>query len=192
MKRIILLLTMTAVFASCEFNQTEKAELPEVDVDVDAEEGNMPEFEVNWADVNVGTTTKMVEVPKVVIVTEEEEIEVPTIDVDMPDDDREKMKRNLIVQAEVTGTEHDLEIQEIRATNNRLYVISTLEATDRKIGNKTMRVQDQVELNAPDLDVKYVIVGERPDRDFNSQYLYLDSMNDFSADIDDAEVIYKR
>jgi len=61
-----------AAFAlgACSVDQTEEAELP--DVDVTAEEGNMPEFDVDTADVEVGT--------------EEKTIEVPTVDVDMPED----------------------------------------------------------------------------------------------------------
>ncbi|GAA0871125.1 hypothetical protein GCM10009117_02700 [Gangjinia marincola] len=180
---------------SCNVKQTESGELPEVDIDVDAEAGNLPEYDVNWADVNVGTKTKMVKVPKVVVVMEEEEIEVPYVDVDMPNDiegyDMEKSERSIIVEAEVSGKEHSLEIQEIRATKNNLFVISTLEELDTDLGDKTMRVQDQLELNAPDLNVKHVIVGTRPDRVFNSQHMYVSSMDKLNDKIKNAKVIYK-
>ncbi len=53
--------------AACDVEQTEEAELPAVDV----EEGNMPEFDADVADVDVGT--------------EEATVEVPTIDVDEAD-----------------------------------------------------------------------------------------------------------
>ena len=61
-----------AAFAlgACSVDQTEEAELP--DVDVSADGGNMPEFDVDTADVDVGS--------------EEVTVDVPTVDVDMPED----------------------------------------------------------------------------------------------------------
>ena len=89
-----LLLTVSA----CDVNKTQSGDLPDVDVDVSADAGELPEYEVNWADIDVGTTTETVSVPKVVIVTEEEEVEVPFIDINMPGDkydDRQKVRKNL-------------------------------------------------------------------------------------------------
>lgn len=54
--------------AACDVDQTEEAELPEVDV----EGGNMPEYDVETADVDVGT--------------KEVTVDVPEVDVDMPED----------------------------------------------------------------------------------------------------------
>ena len=71
MKKFVFATAMTAAtlgLAACDVDQTEEAELPEVDV----EGGNMPEFDVETADVDVGT--------------EEVTVDVPTVDVDMPDD----------------------------------------------------------------------------------------------------------
>lgn len=186
----IILLLSTLVFAGCNIKKEESGELPEVDVDVDAEAGELPEYEVNWADVDVGTNTRTVEVPKVMVVMEEEEVEVPYITVDMPDE--EEIERSLVVEAEVSDKEHDIEIQEIRASKRRLYVISKLEAMDTDLGNKTIRIQDQVDINAPDLDVKHIIVGKKADRVFNNSYTYVDSMNDLDAEIKDAQVIFSR
>lgn len=181
---------MLALISSCNVNKEEKGELPEVDVDVDSEGGELPEYDVNWADVDIATTTKMVEVPNVVVVMEEEEIEVPVVDVDMPGEDKEQ--RSIVVEAEVTDNEHDLNIQEIRASQRRLYVISTLEKLDTEIGDQTLRVQDQVELNAPDLDVVHIIVGEKADNVLNNQYRYVDSMDDLDPDVKNAQKIYSR
>jgi len=121
-------------------------------------------------------------------VMEEEEVEVPVIDFDMPGEDKEE--RTILVEAEVSGNEHELEIQEIRASKNRLYVISKLEKSDVDLGDKKMRIQDQVELNAPDLDVKHIIVGEKADNILNNQYKYVNSMNDLDEDVKNAKVIY--
>lgn len=188
-KVFIPLLALTLI-SSCNVKKEEKGELPSVDVDVNADAGELPEYEVNWADIDVGTTTKMVEVPKVIVVMEEEEVEVPVIDVDMPGED--KMERSIVVEAEVSGNEHKLDIQEIRATDRRLFVISKLDKLDTQLGDKTMRVQDQVELNAPDLDVVHIIVGERADNILNNQYRYVDSMNDLDSNVREAKVIYSR
>jgi len=174
---------------ACNVKKEESGELPDVDVDIDAEAGELPEYEVNWADVDVGTKTKIVEVPKVVIVMEEEEVEVPYIDVDIPDGG-EKSERTLVVEAEVTGNEHEIDIKEIWAASNNLYVIAELEKTDNDIGDQKMRVSDQVSLNAPDLNVKYYIVGERPDRVFNTRYTYLKNADKLKSTLDNPKKIY--
>ncbi len=194
MKKYFLSLAVAAAIISCDIDKKGQIELPEVDIDIDAEEGNLPSFDVDWADVNVGTRTKTIEVPKVVIVMEEEEVEVPYIDVDMPEDyeDSEKMERTLRIEAEFNDNEHDLEIQEVRAMNRKLYVIASLNKMENSLDGKTMRVEDQVEINAPNLDVEYIIVGEKPNRIFNNQYSYFNSMDDLNDDLKNAQVIYKR
>ncbi|MBA3564788.1 MAG: hypothetical protein H0W33_12430 [Gammaproteobacteria bacterium] len=53
----------------CDVDQTEEGALPDVDV----EGGEMPEYDVDAPDVDVGTR--------------EETVTVPDIDVDMPEDD---------------------------------------------------------------------------------------------------------
>lgn len=188
MRKLVLPILAVALLASCNIKKEEKGELPEVDVDVSTEAGELPEYDVNWADIEIGTTTKTVKVPKPIIVMEEEEVEVPVIDFDMPGEDKEE--RTILVEAEITGSEHELMIQEIRASNNRLYVISKLTNLDTDLGDKKMRIQDQVEINAPDLDVKHIIVGEKSDNLMNNQYRYVDTMDDLADEIKSAKVIY--
>jgi hypothetical protein len=70
MKRLIaasLIAPFALGLAACDVDQTEEGEMPEVNV----EGGNMPEYDVETADVDVGT--------------EEKTVEVPTVDVKMPD-----------------------------------------------------------------------------------------------------------
>ena len=196
-KKAIYISTLSLFIVSCNINQKKEAELPSIDVDIDAEEGQLPTFDVDWADVNVGTTTKTIKVPKVVIVMEEEEIEVPYIDVDMPNDTdfdgMEKSERTIVVEAEVTGNEHGIDIKEIWAKGNNLYVISELEAMSQSIGDKKMRVSDQVTLNAPDLNVKHVIVGERPERIFNAQHTYYKTMDALKSKLGEGySVVYSK
>ena len=191
MKRTILPIGLAlALFTSCDINKKDSAELPEVDVDVETEAGELPEYDIEWADVDISTKTETVEVPKVVVVMEEEEVEVPTIDVDMPDE--ENVEQSLVVEAEITDTEKDLETQEVRASNKMLYVIANLEDLGTDIQDQTMRIQDQVNLNAPDMSVKYIIVGERPDRVFNNKDAYYNTMSDLPQKVQEADVIYSR
>ena len=55
---------------ACDVDQTKEGEMP--DVDVNASGGQLPEFNVEGPSVNVGTENKTVE--------------VPTVDVDIPDE----------------------------------------------------------------------------------------------------------
>lgn len=193
MKKLILLLFLgTTAFMSCDIDQTQEGELPSVDVDIDAEEGALPAFDVDWADVDVTTRTETVKVPKVVVVMEEVEVEVPVVDVDMPDAG-EKEEMAIAVEAEVRGTMKDLEIEEVYATDNNLYVISTLKDNGTKMGKETARVSDRIVLNAPeDLNVKHYIVGERPEGTFNRQYKYINAKSDLNDRMKNGKMIYKR
>lgn len=65
-----LALPMTAVLTGCRVEQTEEGEMPEVDVNV--EEGSLPAYDVDAADVDVGT--------------KEVEVTVPDIDIEMPEE----------------------------------------------------------------------------------------------------------
>ena len=193
MKNIIFfsaLLIPIFFLTNCDIDQTREAEMPDVDVSI--EEGQLPAWDVKWADVNVGTTTKTVNVPKVRVIMEEEEVAVPFIDVDMPQEYGEKEELILVSEAEVTGETHDLEIIEVIATGKRLNVISELKSTGQDLGDERMRVSDRIVLKAPDLDVKHYIIGERPVGDFNNQYTYMKSKSDVMNRIEDGTTIYKK
>ena len=69
----ILLLALLTVFATgCRVRQTEEGELP--DVDVSAEGGKVPEYDVDAADVDVKT--------------EKREVTVPDVDINMPGEEK--------------------------------------------------------------------------------------------------------
>ncbi len=191
MKNFIGLATIILLLSSCDIQQKKEAKLPDVDVEVDTEAGQLPTFDVDWADVNVGTRTKKVTIPKVVVVMEEEEIEVPYIDVDMPNSG-EKEELTLTVEAEVTDKEHSIDIKEIIASNDKLYVISELKELDTDLGDKKLRVSDRVILNAPDLNVKHIIMGEKPDRVFNDQFKYVSDINAFKSGLKKSKVIFTK
>ena len=54
---------------ACDVDQTQEAELPEVDIN--ATEGQMPAYDIEGPEVNIGTENRVVE--------------VPTVDVDTPE-----------------------------------------------------------------------------------------------------------
>ncbi|RCS26402.1 hypothetical protein DUT90_11610 [Polaribacter sp. WD7] len=196
MKKVIMTIMAAAFIVSCDVNQTKKTKLPEVEVDVETEAGQLPSYNVEWADINVGTTTKKVTVPKIVVITEEVEVEVPYVDVDMPNDNNnkiEKEEKTVLVEVEVDENMHEIDIKEIRASQNNLVVISELEAKNQTLGDKKIRISDQITLNAPDLNVKHYIVGEKPDRVFNSQHKYFETMEEVDEALQkDYKVIYSK
>ena len=73
MNSMIKILVGASCFAiaACDVDQTKEGDMP--DVDVNASGGQLPEFNVEGPTVDVGTENKTVE--------------VPTVDVDVPDDD---------------------------------------------------------------------------------------------------------
>lgn len=89
----VLALTMGPMLTGCEVEQTREGEMPEVDID--AEAGQLPQYDVDPAEVEIGTEEKTIEVPDVDIGTEEREITVPDIDVQMPDEEPEGLEEDL-------------------------------------------------------------------------------------------------
>ena len=73
-------LTMVVALGACSVEQTEEGELPEVNV----EGGNMPEYDVDAADVDVTTDTATVSVPDVDVSTDTATVTVPDVDVNPP------------------------------------------------------------------------------------------------------------
>lgn len=184
------LVAILLILGACSVEQTQEAELPDVDVDVDA--GQLPKFDVDWMDVDVGTRTETVKVPKLVVVMEEVEVEVPYLDVDMPNaGDRDE--RTIVVEAEIEGQMHDLRINEVHARGETLMVISSLDPSGQPIADgERVRVSDRLVLNAPDLDVRHYIVGAKPNGDWNSQYRFVANRAELRERLEGAREIYSR
>lgn len=64
----LILASSCLALAGCDVDQTQEGEMP--DVDVNASAGEMPQFNVEGPDVDVGTENRVVE--------------TPTVDVDVP------------------------------------------------------------------------------------------------------------
>ena len=73
MKTIFKLLALGAcvTLGACDVDQTKNAQVPDVDVNVSG--GQLPEFNVQGPEVDVGTTNKTVEVPTVDVKTPAEQ-----------------------------------------------------------------------------------------------------------------------
>ena len=69
----------------CRVEREQAGELPDVDVDV--EPGQLPEYEVEGPEVEIGTEEKTITVPDVDVDTEQQESTVPDVDVELPADD---------------------------------------------------------------------------------------------------------
>lgn len=186
------LLSAGLTLSACDVEQTEEGALPDVDVDmdVDADPGNLPEYDVDWANVDVGTTEETITVPKLRVVMEEETVSVPVIDVDMPndEDDAGKVRRTIRVSAQVPGEGYEIDVKNIYYSGGELYVVSHLTGENQG-GNKEI-VSDSIVINAPESDVNHIIVGERPEGAYNEQYRYVSSMDDI--DLSSANVLYER
>jgi hypothetical protein len=187
----VALLTVGAS-VSCSVDQTREAAAPDVDVDVDP--GRWPQYDVNWADVEVGTSQRTVQVPVVRVDREPREITVPYIDIDVPGAG-EAEDRTVTVAADVPHGGYALEIQEVRAAGDDLWVVARLMEQGGGSATQAMtRVSDRVVVSAPDdLDVRTVIVGERPGTGDNQQHRFVSSMDDVNRMIpDQARVLYQR
>ena len=90
MRRKLLIGLVAPVFAfamlGCDVDQTTEGKLPDGDGDGDG--GQMPEFNVETAEIDVGTKKVDVTVPDVDVDVDSKEVEmtVPDINVTMPDE----------------------------------------------------------------------------------------------------------
>ncbi|YCM45566.1 hypothetical protein V2O64_05990 [Verrucomicrobiaceae bacterium 227] len=73
-------LTTAFALTSCDVDKTADGEMPEVDVDVETKPGKLPEYDVEGPDVKTGT--------------KKIEVEVPTIDVDLPEEEEDATDKN--------------------------------------------------------------------------------------------------
>ena len=175
----------------CTAERTAPAEAPDVDVDVDP--GRWPEYKVNWADVDVGTRERTVTVPVVQVTQETRQVQVPFIDINPPGaGDREE--RTIQVEVDAPHAGYDVQITEVRASGDDLWVVAQFRESNAKAPQAITRISDQVVVNAPaDLDVRKVIVGTRPPGAHNEQHRFVDSMDALNRAVPQgSRVIYQR
>jgi hypothetical protein len=172
-------------------DQTQEARAPDVDVEVDA--GRWPQYKVNWADIDVGTSERTITVPVVRIEKETRKITVPFIDINLPGA-RERDEQAISIDVDVPHAGYELQITEVRASGDDLWVIGTLRETGTRAAQVLTRLSDRVVINAPeDLDIRRVVVGERPASADNEHLRFIESMDDLDRVIPDgARLLYRR
>lgn len=189
MTRVLALLLALGGMAACTAEQTQPAEAPDVDVDVDP--GRWPEFNVNWADVDVGTTERTITVPVVTVTKEERQVSVPFIDINPPGD-AEREERTISMELDVPHGGMGLQITEVHAANNTLWVVARLTDSGQPATQAVTRVADHVVVNAPDnVNVRKIVVGDRPAGVYNQQYRFVSSLDQVNIPAQ-ARVIYRR
>ena len=175
----------------CSVEQQEPAEAPDVDVNVDP--GRWPEYKVNWADIDVGTSERTITVPVVRIEKETRQITVPFIDINPPGaGDTEE--RVIAIALDVPHVGYELNITEVRASGDDLWVISRLQEPQKPAAQGVTRVSDRVVIDAPEnLDVRRVVVGARPGGVENEDVRFVESMSQVDQIIpSQGRVLYRR
>jgi hypothetical protein len=211
------LAALLTFLTGCDMDQTEAGYMPEVDVDatagempevdvdvaagempevdVDYKGGNLPEYDVEFANVDVGMKTKTVEVPKVAVYWEEEQVEVPYINVTMPDDQDygDPFDQEITVKAMAPGSGYTLNILEMYIEGDDLIVISRLnKASDSVASNKGITIRDTVMVKIPELDVEHYILTDMDDFELDGiDAEYAMNKQGFDVDWTVAKSIYK-
>ncbi|ACB51858.1 hypothetical protein cce_2510 [Crocosphaera subtropica ATCC 51142] len=186
LKKIFPLSLMLLIFplASCQIEQEEQAQLPDVNV----EPGQLPEYDIQGPDVDVGLTTRTVVVPKVVVIQDKETVEVPYIDVNVPGAENEE--RTITTEVQVPSGGYNLEIQGIYVVDNDLWVISRLTEENPNAPKADVRISDRVVINAPSMPVQQFIIGESPDGSYNEQYTFIDSRQQIASQLQSGKQLY--
>ena len=180
------LIMLVLPLASCQVEKEQAARLPEVNI----EPGRLPEYDIKGPDVKVGVTKRTVTVPKVIVVQEQETVEVPYIDVDLPGVERKE--RTITAEIEAPSSGYNLEIQDVYAANNELWVVSRLEEENPNAPKATVRVSDRIVINAPDIPVRQYIIGERPNGSFNEQYTFINSREQIDSQLASGKQLYSK
>jgi len=177
--------------SGCRAEQTQEGRSPDVDVNVDP--GQWPRYNIKWADVDVGTREQTVTVPVVRIEQETRQVTVPYIDINPPGAGARE-ERTISVDVDVPHAGYQLQITEVRAANDTLWVIARLTERSQPAAQAVTRVADQVVVNAPeDLNVRRIVVGQRPQGVQNQQYRFVDSMAALDQQIPaGGRVLYQR
>lgn len=183
-----LSLLLIVPLAACRVEQEEAGRLPDVDVDV--EPGQLPQYDIQGPDVDVGVTERTITVPRVVVVQEQQTVDVPYIDINAPG--AERTERTLTQEVEVPSSGYDLQIQSVYAVDNELWVISQLTEIDPNAPQANVRVSDRIVVNAPDTPVRHYVIGERPVGSFNEQYTFIDNRDQILPQLEAGRQLYNQ
>jgi|ERR687885_1800 hypothetical protein len=168
---LVSLTALLALSAGCSIEQKRTGKLPDVDVNV--EPGRLPKYVIKGPDVNVRTVERTVIVPRVEVVQEKRTIKVPYIDVNLPGVARKE--QTLTAEVAVPSAGYNLEIQDVYVVADQLWVIARLKQENPNAPRTATTVSDRIVINAPEMPVRYYIIGERPSGNVGDQYTFIDS-----------------
>lgn len=182
---------LAVVVSGCAVDQTQEVRSPDVAVEVEA--GRWPQYKVNWADVDVGMSERAITVPIVKTETETRQITVPHIDIHPPGASG-RVEQVISIELDVPHAGYELQVAEIRASGDDLWVIGRLRETGTPSVHVMTRLSDSVAIKAPqDLDIRKLVVGERPGGIGNEHLRFIDSMDRVEQIVPDgARVLYRR
>ena len=100
-------------------------------------------------------------------------------------------KKEFVVELQVPDTTWTIQIGEVYEIGNELWVISHLSQETDVVGAQVISaVTDSLELDAPDLPVKYFVVGKNWHWDSGEPYIYISSINDIESDLNAGRILY--
>jgi hypothetical protein len=172
----------------CRIEQERAAELPDVNVQV--EPGQLPKYDIKGPDVNVRTVEETIVVPQVKIVQEKQTVQVPYIDVNLPGVERRRQTLTAEVTAPSAG--YNLQIQDVYVVNDQVWVVARLNESDPNAPKTPVNVSDRIVLNAPEMPVRYYIVGERPVGDAGNQYTFVENRQSIEDQLASGQQLYSR
>lgn len=206
-----LALTLVLGLAACDVDKTQEGKMPDVDIqaesgqlpeyeqveetklptlDVDVEEGRLPKYDIDAPEVTVSLKERTVTVPKLIVVTEEEQMKVPHIGIDFPDEG--ETERTVDVEVEVPSAAYDLRIQRVYLLNDRYLVVSRLESPATPTRDEITRVTDHVVITGPELPVKHIIIGKKPNRRYNDRYVFVSERQEIEETLSSGQLLYDR
>ncbi|WP_199337039.1 hypothetical protein [Oscillatoria sp. FACHB-1407] len=124
-----------------------------------------------------------------VVIQEEQTVEVPYIDVNVPN--AERQERIITTEVEVPSDGYALNIQGVYVVDNQLWVVSRLEETDPNAPGATVRASDRIVIHAPDIPVRQFIIGERPPGSFNEQYTFISDRQQIASELQSGRQLYR-
>ena len=185
----VMAICLSLAMIGCAADRMQEPRGPEVD----AEAGRWPQYEVNWADIDVGTSERTITVPVLRVEKKTRQVTVPFIDINPPGA-RGRAERVISIDVTVPHAGYELQITEIRASGDDLWVIGRLREIGPPAAHVVTRLSDQAAVNAPDdLDIRRVVIGERPDGIDNQQLRFVESMERLEQIVPaGARLLYRR